>query len=78
MLRIRFATDKDRIDGNYVLMTHTVSRRLRGDIFEIAEADRKLLDEHQLHYTVLPRDTNGQDQEIRTPPTYDIQRRLGH
>jgi len=75
MLRIRFVSEKDRIDGNFVLMTNTVSRRLRGDIFEIADADRKLLDEHELHYTVVPVDTNGQDQEIRTPPTYDVQRK---
>jgi hypothetical protein len=75
MLRIKFVTEKDRIDGNYVLMTHTVSRRLRGDIFEIADTDRKILDEHELHYTVLPLESNGQDQEIRTPPTYDVQQR---
>ena len=78
MIRIKFATDKDRIDGNYVLMTHTVSRRMRGDIFEIDDDDRKLLDEHQLRYTVLPLDANGSVQEVRTPPPYEVQRRNGH
>ena len=53
MIRIKFDTDKDHIDGNYLLSTHTVVRQLRGRIFEIAERDRKLLDDHQLHYTVL-------------------------
>jgi hypothetical protein len=54
MIRIQFATDQDRIKGNYLLATKSVVRRLRGQIFEIAEHDRKLLDEHQLHYTALP------------------------
>jgi hypothetical protein len=31
-----------------------VVRRLRGQIFELAERDLKLLDEHQLHYTLVP------------------------
>jgi hypothetical protein len=70
MLRIKFATEKDRIDGNFVLITHTVSRSLRGDVFEIADTDRKLLDEHGLHYTVLPLERDSSDQEIRTPPPY--------
>ena len=78
MIRIKFATDKDRIDGNYVLMTHTVSRRLRGDIFEIEDDDRKLLDEHQLHYTVLPLDADGSVQAVRTPPPYEVQRQDGN
>ncbi len=78
MIRIKFATDKDRIDGNYVLITNTVSRRLRGDIFEIENDDRKLLDEHQLHYTVVPLDGDESVQEIRTPPPYEVQRRNGN
>jgi hypothetical protein len=54
MIRIKFDTDKDHIDGNYLLSTNTVVRQLRGRIFEIAERDRKLLDDHQLRYTILP------------------------
>jgi hypothetical protein len=77
MLRIKFATDKDRIDGNFLLITHTVSRSLRGDVFEIADADRKLLDEHGLHYTILPLDANGSVPEVRIPPPYEVQRRNG-
>jgi len=53
MIRIQFSTDQDRIQGNYLLATNTVVRRLSGQIFEISEKDRKLLDEHQLHYTIL-------------------------
>ncbi len=53
MIRIQFSSDQDRIKGNYLLATNTVVRRLRGRIFEIAERDRKLLDDHQIRYTIL-------------------------
>jgi hypothetical protein len=36
------------------LATSGVVRRLRGQIFEIAERDQKILDQHQLRYTVVP------------------------
>ena len=53
MIRIRFSTDNDRIQGNYLLATTGVVRRLRGQIFETTEVGVKLLDEHQIAYTVL-------------------------
>jgi hypothetical protein len=74
MLRIRFNSDHDRVQGNWVLLKNTVSRRLRDDVFEIAEEDRKFLDAHQLNYTVLPVDPNAADNEIRIPITYEKQR----
>jgi hypothetical protein len=54
MVRIQFCTEQDRVRGNYLLATHSVVRRLRGQIFELAERDLKLLDEHQLPYTLVP------------------------
>ncbi len=73
MIRIRFDTDQDRIKGNYLLATCGVVRRLRGQIFEIAERDQKILDEHQLHYTVVPiPDPSGSNQEVRNPLTADL------
>lgn len=77
-IRIKFLSEQERIKGNYVLITNTVSRRLRGDIFEIDERDRKLLDDHQLRYEVvtLP-DSNGSDSALRIPPPYEAQRRNG-
>jgi hypothetical protein len=76
MVRIQFPTEQDRVKGNYLLATLSVVRRLRGQIFEIAARDLKLLDEHQIHYTILPiPEPNGSDQEIRNPPTVDVQRR---
>jgi hypothetical protein len=73
MIRIQFTTEHDRVRGNYLLATHTVVRRLRGHIFEIAERDLKLLDEHQLHYTLvnIP-DPTGSDDEVRNPLTVEL------
>lgn len=77
MIRLRFNSDEEHIRGNWILLENTVSRRLRGGIFEIAEEDRKILDAHQLGYTVLPVDSNETDQAIRIPITYPVQRRNG-
>jgi len=75
MVRIQFSTDQDRIKGSYLLATKSVVRRLRGQIFEIAEHDLKLLDEHQIHYTILPiPDPSASDQEVRNPVTVELQR----
>ena len=73
MIRIKFDTDKDRVKGNYLLATRSVVRRLRGQIFEIAEQDQKILDEHQLHYTLVPiPDPSGSHQEVRNPLAVDL------
>jgi hypothetical protein len=77
-IRIKFSSEQDCVRGSYVLIANTFSRRLRGDIFEIAESDRKLLDENQLHYSVLPPpDPNEDNPALRIPMTYEIQRRNG-
>jgi hypothetical protein len=73
MIRIQFSTEQDRVKGNYLLATNSVVRRLRGQIFEIAERDLKLLDEHQIHYTILPvPEPSGSDQEVRNPLTVEL------
>ncbi len=73
MIRIRFATDRDRIQGNYLLATSGTVRRLRGQIFEITKRAQELLDEHQIPYTILPiPEPTGSDQEVRNPLTVDL------
>jgi hypothetical protein len=73
MIRIQFSTERDRVQGNYLLATNTVVRRLRGQIFEITERDLKLLDEHQLHYALVPLpDPCGSDDEVRNPLTVNL------
>jgi hypothetical protein len=73
MVRIQFATNEDRVRGNYLLATHTVVRRLQGQIFEIAEGDLQLLNDHQLHYTLVPiPEPSSSDQEIRNPLAVEL------
>ena len=73
MIRIRFPTDQERIQGNYLLTTQSVVRRLRGQIFEVSEAALKLLDAHQISYQILPiPEPVGSDQEVRNPLTVDL------
>ena len=68
MIRIRFPTDHDRIQGNYLLATQSVVRRLRGQIFEVSEAALKLLDEHHIPYQTIPiPEPSGSDQEVPNP-----------
>jgi hypothetical protein len=55
------------------LATKSVVRCLRGRVFEISEAARKLLDEHHIPYQVLPiPEPSGSDQEVRNPLTVDL------
>ena len=73
MIRIQFLTDRERIQGNYLLATKSVVRRLRGQIFEVSEAGLKLLDDHQIPYQVLPiPEPSGSDQEVRNPLTVEL------
>ncbi len=73
MIRIRFPTDQDRVQGNYLLAIKSVVRRLRGQIFEVSEAALKLLDDHQISYQVVPiPEPSGSDQEVRNPLTVEL------
>jgi hypothetical protein len=73
MVRIKFATDEDRIKGNYLLATNTVVRRLKGHIFEIAERDLTLLDENKIPYVVLPiPDPSKANETVRNPLTVEL------
>jgi hypothetical protein len=73
MIRIRFNDEQDRIRGNYLLATKSIVRRLRGQLFEVAEHDLKLLEENQLHYTAvsIPNQTCA-DNEVRNPLTIEL------
>ena len=73
MVRVRFSSDQDRIRGSYLLATNSTIRRLRGQVFEIAESDLTFLDEHQIHYAVLPiPEPLGSDHEVRNPLTVEL------
>jgi hypothetical protein len=73
MIRIQFPTDRDRVQGNDVLATHSVVRRLRGQVFEVSEAGLKLLDDHHIPYQTLPiPEPSGSDQEVRNPLAVEL------
>jgi hypothetical protein len=73
MVRIQFLTDRDRIDGNYLLATHSVVRRLRGQVFEVAERDLELLNEHRIAYSVVPiPEPTDSHEAVRNPLTVDL------
>jgi hypothetical protein len=73
MIRIQFSTDQDRVKGFYLLATHTIVRSLRGRMFEITERDLRLLDEHGIHYTIVPvPDPSETDQAVRNPLTAEL------
>ena len=73
MVRIQFVTDRDRSAGNYLLATRSIVRRLRGQVFEVAQRDLELLNEHQIRYTVLPiPEPTGSHQEVRNPLTVEL------
>ncbi len=73
MTRIQFPTDQDRIQGNYLLATHGVVRRLRGQVFEVSDPQLKLLDAHRIPYAVVPiPEPTGSDQEVRNPLAVEL------
>jgi len=73
MIRIRFPTEKYRVEGNYLMATKSIVRRLRGQIFEVSAAALKLLDEHHIPYETLPiPEPCGSDQEVRNPLAVDL------
>ncbi len=73
MIRIQFPTDRECVQGNYLLATKSVVRRLRGHVFEVSEAGLKLLDDHYIPYQVLPiPEPSGSDQEVRNPLTVEL------
>ena len=64
MVTIKFNSDQDRVKGNYLLVTTSITRRLRGQIFEVSERDLKLLDDDNIAYSIIPR-LSESDEEVR-------------
>ncbi len=64
MVTIKFKSEQDRVKGNYLLVTTSITRRLRGQIFEVGERDLKLLDDHNISYSIIPR-LSESDEEVR-------------
>ena len=53
MIRIKFPTDKDRINGYYELATKGQVRGFRNGVYEISDEDLKILDNAGIVYHIL-------------------------
>jgi len=69
MVLIKFKTEKDKIEGFYILATEGVVRGLPGNIFEINDNMLTLLEDKNINYTVIQEDIFNEADKIRNIPT---------
>ena len=74
MVRIKFKTTQDRINGLYALATKGRGRSLPNAIFEIADRYLKILDEARISYQVIPSEEAlaGETEALRNSLTADV------
>jgi len=74
MVRIKFKTKQDQINGFYELATKGRVRSLRGDIFEIADHYLEILNDARIDYEVVQTKKGrlNEAEAIRNPPTVDV------
>ena len=74
MVRIRFCSYDDEINGYYVLATQASVRSLRGGIFEVTQPRLALLDQNGIKYEVIaPTEAALNDaQAVRNPLTVKL------
>jgi hypothetical protein len=53
MLRIRFASEEDELDGYYLLATEARVKGFRGGLYEVTQQCLALLDQHSVKYVVI-------------------------
>ena len=70
MVRIRFASEQDELNGYYLLATEARVRSLRGGLYEITQPCLALLDQHSIQYVVIPpaEVTSDEAEAIRNSP----------
>lgn len=54
MVRIRFKTEQDNINGYYELSTKGLVRSLRSGIYEINGESQKILEKANIFYEIIP------------------------
>ena len=54
MVRIRFASREDELDGYYLLATEARVRSLRGGLYEVTRLSLAFLDQQSIKYVVIP------------------------
>lgn len=71
MLRIRFESEQDEIKGIYELAIKGIVRGLKGDVFEMPDHCKKILDDAGISYHILSESEEPLDeaQALRNTPT---------
>lgn len=74
MVRIRFASEADEVNGFYLIATHSTLRGLPNGVFELSKPTLALLDEHSIRYVLLPpsQDPADESKAIRNPLTVEL------
>ncbi|MBU1486761.1 hypothetical protein KKH56_01750 [bacterium] len=73
MIRIKFGTKQDSINGYYELSTKGLVRSLRGGIYEINNLSKEVLDKAKISYEVIPNEEAlNENKAIRNSLTVSI------
>lgn len=74
MVRIRFSTEEDEINGYYLLATQASVRSLHGGIYEVTRPRLALLDQNSIKYEVISPAEAAFDkaQAVRDPLTLKL------
>jgi hypothetical protein len=74
MVRIRFATEADEVNGSYLLATHSRLRGLPNGVYEVSKPALALLDKNSIRYILVPASPDAADesQAIRNPLTVEL------
>jgi hypothetical protein len=73
MVRLRFASEADEVNGFYVLATHARLRGLPEGVYEVSKPALTLLDENSIRYSLLPASFAANESEaIRNPLTVEL------
>jgi hypothetical protein len=54
MVRLRFASEADEVNGFYILATHARVRGLPDGVYELNGPALALLDDHSIRYSLVP------------------------
>ncbi len=73
MVRIRFSSEEDEINGFYILATEASLRGLSGGVYEVSDACLTLLNQHSIKYALVPPSEMSSDeaQAVRNPLTVE-------
>ena len=69
MVRIKFESETDEVNGFYLLATRSRLRGLPNGVYELSQPALKLLNQNSIHYTVIrtSQDADDEAEAIRNP-----------